>query len=73
MDWTKSEFVEQVPGRCSGLPTVRGTRISPDTVLQYSSRGASVIEILEDFPTLSSDVVRSLIEFARAEQRQLAS
>jgi len=73
MDWTKSEFVEQVPGKCSGLPTVRGTRISPETVVQYFDRGAYVEEILEDFPTLSADVVRSLLVFANGERRQLAS
>ena len=64
MDSTGCEFVEQVPGKCSGLPTIRGTRISPEIVLQYSARGPSVEEVLEDFPTLTSDVVRSLLVFA---------
>ncbi len=73
MDWTECEFVEQVPGRCSGQPTVRGTRIPPETVLQYFIRGASVEEILEDFPTLTADVIHALLVFAGGERRQLAS
>ena len=64
MDWTECEFVEQVPGRYSGQPTVRGTRIPPETVLQYFNRGASVEEILEDFPTLTEDLIRGLLVFA---------
>lgn len=71
MNWTDCELVEQVPGKCSGLPTVRGTRIFSDTVLQSSARGASVEEILQDFPSLTADVVRSLLVFA--DRRQLAS
>jgi len=73
MDWINCEFVEQIPGKCSGLPTVRGTRIFPETVLQYFDRGASVEEIIEDFPILAADVVRSLLAFAGGERRQLAS
>jgi uncharacterized protein (DUF433 family) len=73
MNWVGCEFVEEVPGRCSGAPTIRGTRIFPETVLQYSRRGASVEEILEDFPTLTAEVVRSLVAFASAETRQIAS
>lgn len=73
MDWTESEVVERVAGRCSGQPTIRGTRISPDTVLQYFQRGASLEEILEDFPTLTGDLVRSLVVFADGERKQLAS
>jgi len=73
MDWTGCEFVEAVPGRCSGVPTIRGTRIFPETVLQYYARGASMEEILEDFPTLTAEVVFSLLAFAGAESRQLAS
>lgn len=73
MDWTGCEFVEQIPGRCSGVPTILGTRISPETVLQYSARGASIEEILEDFPTLTAEVVFSLLAFANSESRHLAS
>jgi len=73
MNWAGCEFVEKVPDRCSGVPTIRGTRIFPETVLQYSARGASVEEILEDFPTLTAEAVRSLLAFASSESRHLAS
>lgn len=73
MNWTECKYVERVADRCSGLPTVLGTRVFPETILQYSNRGASEDEILGDFPTLTADLVRSLLEFAHDEQRQLAS
>jgi uncharacterized protein (DUF433 family) len=73
MDWTGCEFVEEVPGKCSGVRTIRGTRIFPEIILQYSNRGASVEEILEDFPTLTAEIVGSLLAFANSESRQLTS
>jgi uncharacterized protein (DUF433 family) len=29
IDWTQCELIEQVPGKVSGRPIVRGTRILP--------------------------------------------
>jgi uncharacterized protein (DUF433 family) len=48
MDWTGCELVERIPGKVSGQPIVRGTRILADTILQYADRGSSIGEILED-------------------------
>ena len=72
MDWTGCEFVEEVPGRCSGVPTIRGTRIFPETVLQYSNRGASIEEILEDFPRLRR-MLSARYSCSPVENGQLAS
>ena len=33
LDWLDCPEVEVVPGRCGGRPTIKGTRIEPDTVL----------------------------------------
>lgn len=73
MDWTGCEFVEEVPGKCSGRPVIVGTRIFPETIVQYSDRGASVKEMLEDFPSLTVDIIHLLLAFATSHRGQLAS
>jgi uncharacterized protein (DUF433 family) len=73
MDWTGCELVERIPGKVSGQPIVRGTRILADTILQYSDRGASIEEILEDYPGLTADIIRSMISFAQSQRSQSVS
>ena len=73
MDWTGCELVERVPGRCSGVPTVVGTRIFPDTIVNDYELGSTVEEIQENFPTLSLEVIEKLIRFAESNRtRQVA-
>jgi uncharacterized protein (DUF433 family) len=71
MDWTGCELVERIPGKVSGQPIVRGTRILADTILGYSDRAASIDEIREDYPGLTADIIRSLIAFAHSRRDQL--
>jgi hypothetical protein len=33
IDWTTCELIEQIPGKVSGHPVVRGTRILPDAIV----------------------------------------
>jgi uncharacterized protein (DUF433 family) len=66
VDWRGCELVEQVPGRCSGAPTIVGTRIFPDTIAEYYWSGTSVQEILDDYPSLTEDMVRRLIEHVKS-------
>jgi uncharacterized protein (DUF433 family) len=33
VDWMACELIEQVPGKVSGRPIVRGTRILPDAIV----------------------------------------
>lgn len=52
------------PAICGGEPVVRGTRVTVRTILASLGEGASVEEILKDFPTLSEQAVRAVIAFA---------
>jgi uncharacterized protein (DUF433 family) len=72
MDWTGCELVERVEGRCSGRPTVVGTRIFPDMIIGDYDLGSPVEEIQENYPTLSLDTITGLIEFAHTRQRSAA-
>jgi len=54
------------PKMCGGEPVIRGTRVTLRTVLSSLAEGATVDEILADFPTLSESLVRAIIAFAAA-------
>jgi uncharacterized protein (DUF433 family) len=47
-----------------GKPTIRGLRISVETVLELLAEGASEQEILEDFPELEPDDLRAAVAYA---------
>ncbi len=51
---------------CGGQPVIRGTRVTLRTVLASLAEGASIEDILRDFPTLKADDVRAVIAFAAA-------
>ena len=41
IDWTQCELIERVPGKVSGRPVVRGTRILPDAIVGSYDLGES--------------------------------
>ena len=59
----KSRIVRD-PLICGGEPVIRGTRVTLRTVLASLAEGATMVEILADFPTLSEDDVRAAVVFA---------
>jgi uncharacterized protein (DUF433 family) len=70
IDWTACELIEQIPGKVSGRPVVRGTRILPDAIVNSYDLGESIEDLHEGFPSLSVAQIERLIEFARARRRQ---
>jgi len=70
IDWMACELIERVPGKVSGRPIVRGTRILPDAIANSYELGDSVEDIHEGFPALSIVQIRRLIEFAQEQLRQ---
>jgi uncharacterized protein (DUF433 family) len=70
IDWTSCELVERVPGKVSGRPIVRGTRILADTIVQGYELGESIEEIQEGYPSLEAWQIKRLIEFARCHRHQ---
>jgi uncharacterized protein (DUF433 family) len=70
IDWTACELIETVPGKVSGRPIVRGTRIMPDGIVNSYDMGESIEEIREDWPSLSVAQIERLIEFAHAHRGQ---
>lgn len=70
IDWTACELIEQIPGKVSGRPIVRGTRILPDAIVDSYDLGESVEALQEGFPALSAAQIKRLIEFAHAQRGQ---
>ena len=66
IDWTACELIEQIPGKVSGRPIVRGTRILPDAIVDSYDLGESIEELHEGFPALSVEQIKRLIELAHA-------
>ncbi len=48
----------------NGKPTIRGKRISVQTVLEFLSAGESVEEILNQYPSLEREDISACLEFA---------
>lgn len=59
-------FFDRRADLCGGEPVVKGTRVTVRTVLASLAEGATVEEILADFPTLTPAAVRAVIAFAAA-------
>ena len=70
IDWLACELIEAVPGKVSGRPVVRGTRIMPDAIVGSYDLGETIDELREGFPSLSASQIKRLIEFAQAQRRQ---
>lgn len=49
------------PDICNGQPTIRGTRITARTVLEYLAAGDSVEEVLAGYPALKREDVLACI------------
>jgi len=64
MDYRK--HIARDPKICGGEAVIKGTRVTVRTILASLAEGATVEEILEDFPTLKEADVRAVIAFAAA-------
>lgn len=51
---------------CGGEPVISGTRVTVKTILASLAEGASICEVLADFPSLKEGDVRAVIAFAAA-------
>jgi uncharacterized protein (DUF433 family) len=52
------------PNICNGVPTIQGTRITAQTVLEFLSAGDSIDEVLEEYPSLSREDVLAYLAYS---------
>lgn len=67
MNWSDCPIVEVVPGKVSGVPILRGTRVPADTVLENFEGGSPVEEIAYNFD-LDPEQVKQILAFAHSKQ-----
>jgi uncharacterized protein (DUF433 family) len=58
------ERIIRDPQVCGGEPVIKATRVTLRTVLSSLAEGATVAEILMDFPSLTEEDVQAAIAFA---------
>ena len=58
------ERITVIPDVCNGQPTIRGMRITVETILQYLSAGDSPSDILDAYPFLENEDIQASIAFA---------
>ena len=63
VDWSECPRVEVIPGKVSGVPLVKGSRVPADTVWESAEMGESAEEIAYNYD-LSADDVRFLLAYA---------
>jgi uncharacterized protein (DUF433 family) len=49
---------------CNGKPTIRGKRITVQTILEFLSAGDSSEEILKQYPSLEQEDINACLRFA---------
>lgn len=68
-----SDRITIEPGKRGGKPCIRGPRITVYDVLEYLASGMSEAEILQDFPDLMPEDIRTCLIFAANRERRLTS
>ncbi len=61
------------PAIMGGMPCIRGTRIPVRMILDYFAEGATLHEILQQYPQLTEEDVRAAIAFGAYAVGQWAS
>lgn len=64
MESTVLDRITIKPDVCNGKPTVRGMRITVETILQYLSSVDNVEAVLEAYPLLEKEDIQACIAFA---------
>lgn len=49
-----------------GKPCIKGTRITVELILRKISEGATVNQLMDDYPGLSDDDIYACVDYARA-------
>ncbi len=66
-----SQIITMEPGKRSGKPCIRGTRMTVGDVLDYLAAGMTHAEVLHDFPNLTEQDILACLSFAADREREL--
>ena len=66
-------FIEMTPGKRSGKPCIKNTRITVYDVLGWLASGMTQQEITEDFPELKQEHIQSCLAYAAEREHHLVT
>jgi uncharacterized protein (DUF433 family) len=58
------------PRVCFGKPTIRGTRIWVSLILDLLAGGMTMVELLEEYPQLTTEDIRAAIAYGAEMSRE---
>ncbi len=64
IDWSGCPLIRREAGKLGGGPNVEGTRIAPETFVDYWEDGESVDYILDTFEGVTERQVRTVLAYA---------
>jgi uncharacterized protein (DUF433 family) len=68
LDWSDCPFVQVVPGKVSGVPILKGTRVQADSIVENYESDSPVDEVADNFD-IPEDMIRGILSYA-AQHRQ---
>jgi uncharacterized protein (DUF433 family) len=68
IDWSGCDLVEVIPGKVSGAPLLKGTRLPVSAITENAADGLSAAEISDLFDA-PEDQVRAIMDYAARQQR----
>src|ERR1700722_4567171 len=72
VDWSDCPIVEVVPGKVSGVPILKGTRVQADSIVENYETGSPVEEIAYNFDLKPEDI-RAVLPYAARQRARLRS
>ena len=78
VDWSECPLVEVIPGKVSGAPLLKNTRLPVEAITgnydafrgEGLSPDAAVAETLDCYPETSVEVIKTLLDYRTAHQFQ---
>jgi len=62
-DWSGCELAEGIPGKVSGVPILKGSRVQADSIVENAESGESVDDIACNFD-LNPENIRKVLAYA---------
>lgn len=67
------DYIEITPGKRSGMPCIKQTRITVYDVLGWLAQGMDAQEVLADYPELNADQIQACLAYAAEREHHLLS
>jgi uncharacterized protein (DUF433 family) len=64
LDWSDCPLIQRDPEKMGGVPNIGGMRITPETIVDNYEDGLSISEIIEQFPSVSEQQIRTVLAYA---------